>query len=437
MGLIKAALGAAGGALADAWKEFFYCESLPADVLVSKGYKRTSGRSSNTKASDNIISNGSVVAVADGQCMIIVEQGKIVDLSAEPGEYIYDKSTEPSIFTGNLGESVMATFRQIGRRFTFGGDTGKDQRVYYVNTKEIPGNKYGTASPVPFRIVDRNIGLDVDIGLRCNGEYSIKIIDPILFYTNVSGNVDDEFRRAAIESQLRSELLTALQPAFARLSEMGIRYSAIPGHTMELSQALNDILSEKWTNLRGIKIVSFGMNSITASQEDEEMIKQLQKSAVMRDPTMGAATLIGAQADAMRDAAKNPGGALTGFMGMGMATQAGGANPQTLYTIGAERAKKQSGESADDGWTCECGAKNKPAAKFCPECGKPKPADGWKCPDCGTQNKGKFCTECGAKKPDDAKAYKCDKCGWEPENPAKPPKFCPECGDVINDDDVV
>ncbi|MGI6202204.1 MAG: SPFH domain-containing protein [Eubacteriales bacterium] len=438
MGLIKAALGAAGGVLADAWKEFFYCEALPADVLVSKGYKRTSGRSSNTRASDNIISSGSVIAVADGQCMIIVEQGKIVDLCAEPGEYIYDKSSEPSIFTGNLEESVMATFRQIGRRFTFGGDTGKDQRVYYVNTKEIPGNKYGTASPVPFRVVDRNIGLDVDIGLRCNGEYSIKIIDPILFYTNVCGNVDDEFKRTAIESQLRSELLTALQPAFARLSEMGIRYSAIPGHTMELSSALNEILSEKWTKLRGIKIVSFGMNSITASPEDEEMIKQLQKSAVMRDPTMGAATLIGAQADAMRDAAKNPGGAFTGFMGMGMANQAGGASAQTLYAMGAEQAKRlKSSEPDGDGWACSCGAKNKPAAKFCPECGKPKPADGWKCPECGTQNKGKFCTECGTKKPAGAAAYKCDKCGWEPDDPTKPPKFCPECGDAINEDDIV
>lgn len=437
MGLIKAALGAAGGVLADAWKEFFYCEALPADVLVSKGYKRTSGRSSNTKGSDNIISNGSVIAVADGQCMIIVEQGKIVDLCAEPGEYIYDKSSEPSIFTGNLEETVAATFKQFARRFTFGGDTGKDQRVYYVNTKEVPGNKYGTASPVPFRVVDRNIGLDVDIALRCNGEYSIKIVDPILFYTNVSGNVDDEFKRTAIESQLRSELLTALQPAFARLSEMGIRYSAIPGHTLELSDALNEILSEKWTKLRGIKIVSFGMNSVTASQEDEEMIKQLQKSAVMRDPTMGAATIIGAQADAMRDAAKNPGGAFTGFMGMGMANQAGGANAQTLYAMGAERAKQQSSEPAGEGWACSCGAKNKPTAKFCSECGKPKPADGWKCPKCGAQNKGKFCSECGTKKPEGALSYKCDKCGWEPENPSKPPKFCPECGDIINEEDIV
>jgi Putative virion core protein (lumpy skin disease virus) len=433
MGLLKAAFGAAGGALADSWKEFFYCEALPGDVLVSKGYKRTSGRSSNTKGDSNIISNGSVIAVADGQCMIIVEQGKIVDLSAEPGEYTYDKSTEPSLFYGNLGESIQATFKQIGRRFTFGGDTGKDQRVYYFNTKEVPGNKYGTASPVPFRVVDRNIGLDVDIAVRCNGEYSIKVVDPILFYTNVCGNVEDVYKRTEIDSQLRSELLTALQPAFAKLSELGIRYSAIPGHTLELSDALNEILSAKWTKLRGIKIISFGVNSITASQEDEDMIKQLQKSAVMRDPTMGAATLIGAQADAMRDAAKNQGGAMAGFVGLGMAAQAGGANPQGLYAMGAD--KKQTEPS--DGWKCACGAVNPAGAKFCTECGKPKPADGWKCPKCGAQNKGKFCTECGAKKPEGAKAYKCDKCGWEPKNPSQPPKFCPECGDIINDDDIV
>ena len=440
MGLIKAAFGAAGGALADSWKEFFYCEALASDILVSKGHKRTSGRSSNTKGEENIISNGSIIAVADGQCMIIVDQGKIVDLSAEPGEYTYDKSTEPSIFTGNLGESIMATFKQIGRRFTFGGDTGKDQRVYYFNTKEIPGNKYGTASPVPFRVVDRNIGLDVDIAIRCNGEYSIKVVDPILFYTNVCGNVEDEYKRTDIDSQLRSELLTALQPAFAKLSELGIRYSAIPGHTLELSDALNEILSAKWTGLRGIKIISFGMNSVTASQEDEDMIKQLQKSAVMRDPTMGAATLVGAQADAMRDAAKNQGGAMTGFMGLGMVGQAGGMNAQSLYAMGADSAKKQSPPeptAPSDGWACSCGANNKQSSKFCTECGKPKPADGWKCPKCGAQNKGKFCTECGAKKPEGAKAYKCDKCGWEPKNPAEPPKFCPECGDVINDDDLV
>ena len=189
MGLIKAAMGSAGGVLADQWKEYFYCEAMEADVLAVKGQKRTSGRSSNTKGSDNIISNGSVIAVADGQCMLIVEQGKVVDVCAEPGEYTYDMSTEPSIFSGSLGQSVKEVFGNIGKRFTFGGDTAKDQRVYYFNTKEIMDNKFGTPNPIPFRVVDSKIGLDIDVAVRCSGLYSYKIDDPMLFYANVCGNV--------------------------------------------------------------------------------------------------------------------------------------------------------------------------------------------------------------------------------------------------------
>ncbi|HAV00663.1 MAG TPA: virion core protein (lumpy skin disease virus), partial [Lachnospiraceae bacterium] len=261
MGLIQAVAGAAGGALADSWREFFYCEAIPADVLVTKGVKTTNGkRSSNTKGNDNIISNGSIIAVADGQCMIIVDQGKVVELCADPGEFVWDTSSEPSIFYGSLGQNILNTFKQIGKRITFGGDTGKDQRIYYFNTKEIPGNKYGTANPVPFRVVDRNIGLDVDIAIRCHGEYSYKITDPILFYTNVSGNVSSEYKRQEIDSQLKTELMTALQPTFAKISEMGIRYSALPGHTTEIADALNEVLSKKWADLRGIQVVSFGVN---------------------------------------------------------------------------------------------------------------------------------------------------------------------------------
>ncbi len=226
MGLIKAITGAAGGTLADQWKEFFYCDSIDAETLVVKGSKRISSkrssntrisskRSSNTKASDNIISDGSGIAVADGQCMLIVEQGKIVEVCAEPGEYTFDKSTEPSIFTGSLSDGIRKTFETIGKRFTYGGDTGKDQRVYYVNTKEIIGNKFGTAMPIPFRVVDRNIGLDIDVSVRCNGIYSYKITDPVLFYTNVCGNVEGSYEREEIDSQLKAEFIGALQPAFA------------------------------------------------------------------------------------------------------------------------------------------------------------------------------------------------------------------------------
>ena len=410
MGLIKAAVNAVKGTLADQWKEYFYCDAMDSDVLVMKAHKRVSGLFGNRSGSDNVITEDSVIAVADGQCMMIVENGKVVDVCAEPGEYIYDRGTEPSIFCGSLGEGIRQTFAEIGKRFTFGGGAGKDQRVYYFNTKEIMGNKYGTPTPVPFRVLDRNIGLDVDISIRCNGDYSYRIADTILFYTNVCGNVAGYFNRSEMDSMLKAELLTALQPAFARISEMGIRYSALPGHTLELADALNVVLSKKWRELRGIVIASFGVNSVSASKEDEEMIKQLQKSAVMRDPTMAAATLVGAQADAMRAAASNSAGAMAGFMGVNMAGAAGGMNAQDLYAMGQKQAQNAAvsqapgtpqmqvpGQAANTGWTCSCGAVN--TGKFCSECGAKKPEESWTC-SCGTVNKGKFCSECGAKKPE-------------------------------------
>ena len=432
MGLLKAIFGATGGVLADQWKEYFYCDALNADTLVVKGSKRISGRSSNTKATDNIISTGSVIAVADGQCMLIVEQGKVVELCAEAGEYIYDVSTEPTIMAGNLSKSIPDVFRTIGKRFTFGGEAPKDQRIYYINTKEIMGNKYGTPSPVPFRVVDRNIGLDVDISIRCFGEYSYRITNPILFYTNVCGNVSADYDRTQIDSQLKTELLTALQPAFARISDMGIRYSALPGHTMEMAEAMNQVLSPKWKNLRGVEIVSMGVSSVKASEEDEAMIKELQKTAVFRNTNMAGAYMVGAQGEAMKAAASNSGGAMTGFMGMGMAQQAGGVNAAQLFQMGAQQSASQP-EAPANGWKCTCG--HTATGNFCPECGAKKPEAGWTCA-CGNVNKGKFCSNCGAKKPAAAPLYRCDKCGWEPEDPKNPPKFCPECGDRFTDEDI-
>ena len=437
MGLIHAALGAASGVLGDQWKEYFYCEALPNHTLAVKGKKKVSGRSSN-RGDDNIISNGSVIAVADGQCMLIVEQGKIVDVCAEPGEYIYDSSTEPSIFSGKLGEGILNVFKQIGKRFTFGGEAPKDQRVYYFNTKEVTGNKYGTPSPVPFRVVDQNIGLDIDISIRCFGEYSFFLSNPLLFYTNVCGNVSADYTREQLEGQMKTELLTALQPAFARISEMGIRYSALPGHTTELADALNTELSGKWRDLRGIEIASIGVSSVKASEEDEAMIKELQRNAAFRNPNMAAAHLVGAQAAAMQAAASNTAaGPAMAFMGMNMAGQAGGADAASLFQMGQQQAAAPAAPAAGT-WTCpSCGASA--TGKFCPECGakKPEPVLGWTCPSCGTVNKGKFCAECGAKKPAAAIQYRCDKCGWEPEAGATPPKFCPECGDPFDNNDIV
>ena len=310
MGLIKAAMGAVGGALADQWKEFFYCDALEQDVLVVKGQKRINSRSSNTKGNDNIISNGSGIAVADGQCMIIVEQGKIVEVCAEPGQFTYDSSTEPSIFSGSLGAGIARTFSTIGKRFTYGGDTGKDQRVYYFNVKEIMDNKFGTPNPIPFRVVDSRLGLDVDVSVRCSGVYSYMIADPLLFYTKVCGNVEQAYTRDEIEKQLKTEFISALQPAFGRLSELELRPNQIVSHNTELEEAMNAALSTKWGKLRGLKVVSIALGSVSLPPEN-----------------------------------------------------------------------------------------------------------------------------CGAKKPEGTPLYRCDKCGWEPEDPAHPPKFCPECGDIFDEND--
>lgn len=425
MGLIKAALGAAGGVMADQWKEYFYCESIPENVMAVKGLHRVSGRSSNYKGSENIISNGSVIAVADGQCMIIVDQGKVTELCAEPGEFVYDSSTEPSIFSGELGTSILDTFKNIGKRFTFGGEPPKDQRVYYFNTKELIGNKYGTPSPVPFRVVDQRAGIDIDIAIRCFGEYSYRITNPLLFYTNLCGNVEAAYTRDKIDSQLKAELLTALQPAFAKISAMGIRYSALPGHTMEIAQALNDVLSAKWRDLRGIEIVSFGVSSVKANEEDEQMIKELQRSAAFMDPTRAAAHLVGAQASAMQAAASNTAaGPAMAFMGMNQAAAAGGVNARDLYQMGGQQTAAQPQAAPAAGWTCSCGHTGN-TGKFCAECGKPRPEAPavWVC-SCGAKNSGKFCSECGRPRP----AAKCANCGFVPADPANPPKFCPECG---------
>ncbi len=427
MGLMKAVTGALGGTLADQWKEFFYCEAMDNDVLVMKGQKRVSGRSANNKGNDNIISNGSGIAVADGQCMIIVEQGQIVEVCAEPGEFTYDTSTEPSIFSGKLSESVMKTFQTVGKRFTYGGDTGKDQRIYYFNTKELMDNKFGTPNPVPFRVVDSKIGLDVDVSVRCSGVYSYRIADPLVFYTKVCGNVTESYTRDQLDTQLKTEFISALQPAFAKLSDLELRPNQIVAHNTELEQAMNEALSVKWGQLRGLEVVSIALGSVTLPPEDADMIKQLQRTAVLQNANMAGAALVGAQADSMRAAASNSAGAMTGFMGMGMAMNAGGINAQNLYAMGqqqAQQAQPAVSTPSQDSWKCSCGATV--TGKFCPECGAKKPqpvqTDTWKC-QCGAINTGKFCQQCGRAKPADQGEWTCPQCGTVNQG-----KFCQNCG---------
>ena len=473
MGLIKAGMGALGGVLADQWKEYFYCDALPVDVLMRKGQKRVSGRSSNTKGSENVISNGSVIAVADGQCMMIVEQGKVVEVCAEPGEFVYDTSTEPSIFAGNLGQSIKDTFMAIGKRFTFGGETPKDQRVYYFNTKEILDNKFGTPSPILFEVVNKRIGISRTVQVRCNGTYTYMITNPLLFYTRLAGNVSGDYTRDQIDGQLKAEFIDALQPAFGALSEQELRPAQLPAKARELRDAMNEALRTEWAENRGLSVGKITLNPITLTPEDMKKINEMEDSASYgSNPFMTGGRMTTATANAMEAAAGNTAGAMTGFMGMGMAGGAmgGGFNQaQSFYQMGVQQqqqmAQQQAAAPAADGWKCSCGATA--TGKFCPECGskkpEPKPANGWKCkcgatatgkfcPECGSpkpaddgswicscgaKNTGKFCAECGSKKPAGIPQYKCDKCGWQPADPTKAPRFCPECGDPFDNGDIV
>ena len=464
MGLIKAGLGALGGVLADQWKEFFYCDALDMNTLMVKGEKRISRRSSNTKGSDNIISNGSGIAVADGQCMIIVEQGKVVEVCAEPGEYTYDKSTEPSIFAGKFGQSLKETFKAVGKRFTYGGDTGKDQRVYYFNTKEIMGNKFGTPSPIIFEVINKRIGISRTVNVRCNGVYSYTISDPLLFYTRVCGNVSQIYTRDMIDEQMKADFISALQPAFGALAEQELRPAQIPAKANELKKAMNEALQADWVD-RGITIEKISLNPITLNPEDMKKIQEMEDSVSYgSNAFMMGGRMTSATANAMESAAGNSGGAMTGFMGMNMAGAAmgGGFNQaQNFYQMGVQQQAAQ----PQNGWKCSCGAtatgkfcpecgakKPEPqtanswkckcgttaTGKFCPECGSPKPADdgSWQC-SCGASNKGKFCAECGSRKPAGVPQYRCDKCGWQPADPTKAPRFCPECGDPFDNGDII
>ena len=478
MGLIKAGVGALESVLADQWREFFTCDALPSDVLMRRGYKKVTGRTSNTKGESDVISNGSIISVAVGQCMIITDQGKIVEFCAEPGEYEYNSSTEPSIFAGSLGQSIVNTFKAVGRRFTFGGDTARDQRVYYFNLKEIMDNKFGTSSPIMFDVVNKRIGMSRTVQVRCNGVYSYKITDPLLFYTNVCGNEDVEFRRSRIDNQLKTEFISALQPALGSLSELELRPGQLPGKVNELRAAMNEALRAEWVESRGITVEKIALNPITLTEEDMKKINQMEDSATYgQNPFMMAGRMTESTANAMETAAGNSAGAMTGFMGMGMATGGGmgGFNAaQQFYNMGQQQQQMQQQNApapaaapAADSWKCGCGAtatgkfcnecgakKPEPKAadswqcacgatvsgKFCTECGakrpEPKAAEGWTC-SCGAVNKGKFCSECGSKKPAGVPQYKCDKCGWVPADPTKAPKFCPECGDPFDNGDIV
>ena len=355
MGLIKAVVGSVSTTLSETWKDYFVCDALDNDTLLVRGVKRGNG------GSGEIISNGSGIVVNEGQCALVVDEGNIVEVAAEPGNYTFDTSKSPSIFDGGF-KGIKDTFSSMITMFTYGGEVNRNQRVYYVNTKEIMGNLFGTAQPIPFRIIDKNLNLDVEMPIRCNGEYSFRISNPLIFFKNVSGNEKTCFRKEEISSQMKAEMLSALQPAFAKIAAEGVRYYEVPAHIDELTNAMNDALSVKWQENRGISFTNIAINSVSMDEENEKKLRDLQLSAVNKDVNMAAATMTQATADAMRDAANNANGAMAGFMGVNMAQGAGGINANGLF----EQAAKQ---QATTNFCPQCGSPVKPEDNFCPSCG--------------------------------------------------------------------
>lgn len=449
MGLINAATNAVQNVFADTWREYFYCDRMEDNVLMAKGQKKVSGKSSNTKGTDNLISNGSIIAVNEGQCMIIVDQGGIAEVCAEAGEYVYDSSSEPSIFYGNLGESLKKSFMTLGRRISFGGDVAKDQRVYFVNIRENFDNKFGTQQPIQYRFLpDATSRIPKTLRIRCNGEFSFRIKDPIVFYKNVANNVSDEYEKSEIFSFLRSSLVTALNPAFGSLASKGYHYADLTNANLEMGKEIRDVLQEEWMEKRGIEFSTINVQSMTLPPEDQEWLDKYETDKLYSsDQSMNQRDIAKGIIGAMETAGGNENGSLTGLFGVGMMGNATGVNPANVLggvfnnnavpnnnVQQAAPVTPAAPAPAADTWTCTCGAVC--TGKFCTECGTPKPMAGvWTC-TCGAVNKGKFCSECGAKKPAGAPLYCCDKCGWEPEDPKNPPKFCPECGDPFTDDDI-
>ncbi|MDD3138489.1 MAG: SPFH domain-containing protein [Lachnospiraceae bacterium] len=441
MGLVRAIFNAASETLADQWVDFITCDSLSSDVLMAPGERNTPKRSGNTRDTGNIISNGSKINVADGQCILICENGAIVDFCAQPGQYIYNNKIQPSLFGGGF-KDLAATFQQIGKRFAASGEPTDEQFVFFVNTKEIVGNKIGFGN-IPFRDSE----FQFTIKVQGFGMYSFKVVDPLLFYKNVVGNRSEKYTRAELASQMKAEVIAALQPALGKIASQHIAYDQLINFPLEIGMALNDTMSTEWSKLRGIKIVKLALESITVDNDSAKKIEQFQEARILSNPAMAAGRWVSSTARAMETAAGNQAGALTGFMGMGFAQNAGGANHDvvnSLYQMASEQKRNVASQNTETpkpdaysySWTCGCGANC--SGNFCNKCGgkKPQGTRGWEC-ICGAINTGKFCSTCGSKKPMGIPQYKCDKCGWVPSDPEKAPKFCPECGDPFNDDDVI
>ncbi|MCR5767486.1 MAG: SPFH domain-containing protein [Lachnospiraceae bacterium] len=391
MGLIRAFTGAAFSQIGDMWQDYIYCDSMDNNTLVQKGHARRSG-GAGSDANDNIITQGSRIAVNPGQMLIIVEDGRILDFTAEQGGYEYDLSTEPSVFCGEFGESLKASFEQMRARFVFGGIAGKDQRAYFINTKDILNNRFGFGN-IPYRDSEFNL----TITLKGYGTYVFRISDPITFFANVSGNVTEKYDKTLLESQIKSELQEAMLPTLGDLARSGVKYDEIPLNMKGLTDLLKEKINGLWNEKRGIELVSLALSNIIPDSESIDKIRNMQESRVYSgNKAMLGARVGAAQANAMESASENPGGAVNGFVGMNMAQAAGGVNVAELMRSEPEPATQQQSANSDT-WVCSCGMTN--YMSFCPNCGKKKPEDKV-CPKCGfvfpvELRAMRFCPNCG------------------------------------------
>jgi len=421
MGIIRAIGQAIGGTLADQWLEVIEADDMSDKTVFTSGVLIRKGQ--NTKGTGNTVSNGSIIHVYDNQFMMLVDGGKVVDYTAEPGYYKVDNSSLPSLFNGQFGDSLKDSFNRI----KYGGQTPTVQKVFFINLQEIKGIKFGTRNPI-------NYFYNAELFLRAHGTYSVKITNPLQFYAEVIPRNADRVEIDEINEQYLSEFLEALQSSINQMSADGTRISYVTSKARELGKYMSTTLDEEWNQTRGMEIQAVGIASVSYDEESQKLINMRNEGAMLGgDASVLRGMAVKNLTEGVRDAGSNAGGAMTGFMGVGMGMQqfntsmeglnamtAGmaGTQPQAAPQQAAPAGAAQAAPQAN-GWTCECGTVN--TGKFCSECGKPMPApaNSWTC-ECGTVNTGKFCSECG--KPVPAAEWTCE-CGTVNKG-----KFCSNCG---------
>lgn len=422
MGIIKAIASAVGGGLADQWLEVIEPDEMSDKTVFTRGVtvRRNDSRNANRRGTQDTVSNGSVIHVYPNQFMMLVDGGKVVDYTAEEGYYTVNNSSMPSMFNGEFGDSLKESFNRI----KFAGVTPGVQKVFYINLQEIKGIKFGTRNPVNYFDSFYN----AELFLRAHGTYSIKIKNPLTFYSEAIPKNDDRVEIEEINEQYLAEFLEAFQSAINQMSADGVRISFVASKGRELSKYMADILDADWGEMRGIEIQSVGISSISYDEESTKLINMRNQGAMLGDATVREGYVQGSVARGIEAAGSNANGSMAGFMGVGMGMQAttgfmGAASQSNQAQMEREAARATTAQPVPGSWKCSCGNEN--TGKFCSNCGSPKPeVSTWKC-SCGNENSGKFCSNCGKPKPSQ---LKCASCGYEPDPSQPAPKFCPECG---------